>query len=289
VFDKTRRRADRDWPASARLAQLIDHARREPPVPADHPPADAEWVDVSDSPDGVTPSHGSAGRPRGSPWWRAGRPGRLVERWLPGGPGQPTDRRRLPALLVIAVATGAAVAAGAVLTSGGAAREPAPDLPLAVSSTGLGPASRSGTGNSIVVSVIGRVVRPGLVTLPEGARVADAVREAGGPVAGADLSGLNLARRVADGEQVYVGVPAPADSQPASTGLDPSSNGGKVDLNTASVAQLDTLPGVGQVTAQRIIDWRTKHGRFTRVEQLREVDGIGPARYAQLKDLVVVG
>jgi competence protein ComEA len=286
VFDKTRR-ADRDWPASARLAQLIDHARREPA--GDEPvPADAEWVDVSDSRDGA-PDPGQVARPHGSPWWRVGRPGSLVERWLPGGAARQPGRRRVPALVVIAVAIGAAVATGAVLTSGDVTGEPAPDLPLAVSSTAPGQASEPGTGNTIVVSVVGLVVRPGLVTLPEGARVADAVREAGGPVAGADLSGLNIARRVADGEQIYVGVPAPAERQPAGTGLDPSSNGGKIDLNSASIAQLDTLPGVGQVTAQRIVDWRTKHGRFTRVEQLREVDGIGPARYAQLKDLVMVG
>jgi competence protein ComEA len=135
-----------------------------------------------------------------------------------------------------------------------------------------------------VVSVVGRVVRPGLVTLPDGARVADALQAAGGPAPGVDVSGLNIARRLTDGEQIYVGVPAPPEALPG-----PASGGTpeKVDLNTASVAQLDTLPGVGAVTAQRIVDWRSQHGRFTKVEQLREIDGIGPAKYGQLKDLVV--
>ena len=125
------------------------------------------------------------------------------------------------------------------------------------------------------------------MTLAEGARVADALREVGGPVPGVDLGALNLARRLADGEQIYVGVPAPPGAEPAPVASGPPGIADKVDLNTATLASLDTLPGVGPVTAQRIVDWRTQHGRFDSVEQLREIDGIGPSRFAKLKDLVV--
>jgi competence protein ComEA len=116
---------------------------------------------------------------------------------------------------------------------------------------------------------------------------------AGGALPGTDLSALNLARRVVDGEQVAVGVPAAPDAAPlAIPGAPPSQASGaptgKVDLNAAAVEQLDALPGVGPVTAQRILEWRTRHGRFTRVEQLREIEGIGERRFAQLRELVMV-
>jgi competence protein ComEA len=121
------------------------------------------------------------------------------------------------------------------------------------------------------------VARPGLVRLPAGSRVDDAVRAAGGVVDGADAGLLNLARRLVDGEQVLVGV----DPPPAAAAA-PTATGGPVDLNTATVADLDALPGIGPVLAQRIVDWRTEHGRFASVEQLREVTGIGESKYADL-------
>ena len=105
----------------------------------------------------------------------------------------------------------------------------------------------------------------------------------GGALPGTDLSALNLARRLVDGEQLHVGVPAPPQAA-----IQPTGQPGPVDLNSATLAQLDALPGVGAVTAQRILDWRAGHGRFTKVDQLREVDGIGPARLKSLRDLVVV-
>lgn len=141
----------------------------------------------------------------------------------------------------------------------------------------------------MVVSVSGRVARPGLVHVPEGARVADVIAAAGGALPGVDLAGLNLARRVGDGEQVAVGIPAAPDAGGGqATGAGPAAPAAKVDLNTATVAQLDALPGVGPVTAQHILDWRTRNGRFATVEQLREVDGIGEHRFQQLRELVTV-
>jgi competence protein ComEA len=166
--------------------------------------------------------------------------------------------------------------------------------------TGAGPAAghcRRGEGSvgatarrthEVVVSVVGRVARPGLIRLPDGTRVADALAAVGGALPGTDLMGVNLARRLSDGEQLLVGV-APPPGQPAASGASGTSGGsGPIDLNAATLEQLDGLPGVGTVTAQRIVDWRVAHGRFTSVDQLREVSGIGQARFGQLKKLVRV-
>jgi competence protein ComEA len=154
--------------------------------------------------------------------------------------------------------------------------------------------SSSGTSAApatLVVAVTGRVRRPGVVTVPPGARVIDALRAAGGPVPGADLALLNLARKLTDGELVVVGVPGasdPAGSAAAGGGSGGSTATGPIDLNTATLPQLDSLPGVGPVLAQRILDWRTEHGRFASVDQLADVSGIGESRLAQLRDLVRV-
>lgn len=143
----------------------------------------------------------------------------------------------------------------------------------------------SATAPTMVVAVTGRVRRPGVVTLPAGARVIDAVRAAGGPSPGADLALLNLARKLADGELVVVGVPGAAD--PGGQ-VEPGAAGSKVNLNTATLEQLDGLPGVGPVLAQRILDWRTGHGPFATVDQLREVTGIGDAKFGDLRGQVTV-
>ena len=125
-------------------------------------------------------------------------------------------------------------------------------------------------------------------------RVTDVLKAAGGPLPGADIGMLNLARKVADGELVTVGMPAAAPAGSGSTGEAPPAGdaaGGPtapIDLNTATLAELDTLPGVGPVLAQRILDWRTEHGQFATVDQLSDVPGIGDARLAQLRDLVQV-
>ncbi|WP_412544291.1 ComEA family DNA-binding protein [Longispora sp. K20-0274] len=137
---------------------------------------------------------------------------------------------------------------------------------------------------SLVVAVTGKVRRPGLVRVVAGSRVADVVEAAGGALPDVDLGGLNLARKVTDGELIVVGAPAPA---PGPAGV-PGAPAGKVNLNTASPAELDVLPGVGPVTAQRIIEYRTAHGPFADVSGLKHVEGIGDARFEQLKDLVTV-
>jgi competence protein ComEA len=145
------------------------------------------------------------------------------------------------------------------------------------------------TSPTLVVSVVGLVARPGLVTLTSGSRVADAVEAAGGLLPEADPASLNLAAVVSDGEQVAVGVPGaardPADG--AGSAASPGT-GRRVDLNTATVAELDTLPGIGPVLAERIVDHRTTQGPFTSTDQLDDVPGIGPAIAAELAELVTV-
>ena len=166
----------------------------------------------------------------------------------------------------------------------------------------------------MVVSVVGLVHTPGLVQLTPGARVADAIDRAGGARKNADLLSLNLAQVLRDGDQILVGYaggqgemslrsavvgasgapPAPAGAPPADAGAPaggsggPPATGGLVNLNTATEADLDELPGVGPVTAKAILSWRDRNGRFSSVDQLAEVDGIGPARLARLRDLVTV-
>lgn len=143
------------------------------------------------------------------------------------------------------------------------------------------------TPGFVVVHVAGLVVAPGVFRLPAGSRVVDAVEAAGGVQPGVDTSGVNLARVLVDGEQIAVGVPAAPDAD----GVGGSGSGaaaGPLDLNTATEAELDALPGVGPVLAGRIIAWREEHGRFTAVEELLEVSGIGTATFADLAGLVRV-
>jgi competence protein ComEA len=155
-------------------------------------------------------------------------------------------------------------------------------------SEGPGSAGPADPGR-LVIDVEGKVKRPGIVTLPRGARVHHAISRAGGVLKGADTSSLNLARILADGEQVIVG-PAPAPGSAPGTAAGTAGTavaaGGRISLNAATLEQLDTLPGVGPVTAQAIIDYRTSHGGFQRVEDLLDVKGIGEQTLADLKDQV---
>lgn len=174
------------------------------------------------------------------------------------------------------------------------------------SSAGPSAAQPPSPERPVVVSVVGLVHAPGLVTLAPGARIADALSAAGGAVNGADTIGLNMARPLGDGEQIVVGL-APVPGQPAAlgssvaAGTTPTSKappsapgsvkpkaGQAVDLNTATVQELDALPGVGPVTAAAIVAWRQSNGKFTSVDQLAEVEGIGPSRLEKLRALVRV-
>jgi competence protein ComEA len=175
------------------------------------------------------------------------------------------------------------------------------------SASATSPAGQSAlpTAASLVVHVIGKVHRPGLVRVPPGARVMDAITAAGGAAKGADLSTLNLARLVSDGEQIAVdvastaggagaapGAPAGGGGSGSGTGsggaTDPGSGTAVVDLNKADLTVLETLPGVGPVLAQRILDFRTENGRFTHVEELEDVKGIGAKTFADIKPHVTV-
>lgn len=147
----------------------------------------------------------------------------------------------------------------------------------------------------LVVHVAGKVRKPGVIRLPAGSRVTDAVAAAGGALPGVDLSSLNLARPLADGEQVLVGVtPPPGAPGTGATGsASPGQPGGAgsavlVDLNTATAEALEQLPGVGPVLAQRILEFRTTHGRFSSVQELQDVTGIGERKFADLKPRVTV-
>lgn len=239
----------------------------------------------------------------------------LLPRWLPDAAGDTRnwwETVRADPGRAGAIALGAVAALAVLITVFTLIRdEPAPvasaKLPEVEMVSSASPPPGEAATEPVIVSVVGLVHKPGLVTLMSGARVADALDAAGGVTDGADTIGLNMARRVADGEQVVVGIAA-APGQPAvlassvtSTGTSSAAQNpdaapapaapaatGPIDLNSATVEQLDTLPGVGPVTAAAIVAWRDEHGSFAHVEQLSEVDGIGPARLDKLRDLVRV-
>ena len=159
-------------------------------------------------------------------------------------------------------------------------RAPQPAVPRPVRVAA--PAGSAPARAAVFVDVVGAVRRPGLYRLRGGARVADAVRRAGGPTPKAQIELLNQAALISDGEQVVVPRAGAAGAVPAAGGA----TGGQVHLNSATLDQLDALPGVGPVTARKILDFRQAHGAFGSVDELDAVPGIGPARLATLRDLV---
>jgi competence protein ComEA len=163
--------------------------------------------------------------------------------------------------------------------------EPVPAARVDTQSNSAGPSPSAGV---VVVAVSGRVQHPGLVRLPAGSRVADAIQGAGGALPDTDLSLINLARKLVDGELVAVGVAAPAAGGAAPGAAGPAGDTGPLNLNIATAAQFEALPGIGPVLAQHMVDYRTKHGQFKTVDELRQVDGLGASRFNQIKDLVTV-
>ena len=216
------------------------------------------------------------------------------------------DPGRYGAIALIVVGIVVATATVLAVRSDRPATQAVPSLPAAGVHS-LSPAPEPATvaaapapalEEEIVVSVVGLVVSAGLVRLPPGARVADALAAAGGVRDGGDTLGLNLAQRLSDGDQVLVGVattqPPPSAvggtsaGSPGTAGAATPAAGGLVNLNTATEAELDALPGVGPVTAAAIVAWRTTNGRFTDIAQLGEVDGIGPVRLEKLRAQVTL-
>lgn len=202
---------------------------------------------------------------------RAGRPARVVA--------------------AVGVSVGLAVVAVALLRPAGADPNPEATLPRASESppaSAAAPAVGASTAPTLVVQAAGAVVHPGLYRLPPGSRVDDLVTAAGGLAPDADQDRINLAAPVVDGQKVYVpraGEPIPADAAPnGASGSTPA----PIDLNTATAAQLDALPGVGPSTAQAIVDYRSQHGRFRSVDDLLNVRGIGAAKLEQIRPLVRV-
>lgn len=180
------------------------------------------------------------------------------------------DPARHGVLALVVVALVAATAAGLLLLRGRPSEQPVAPPPVTSATT---------AGPELVVDVAGRVRHPGLVRLQPGARVDDALRAAGGVLPGTSTGTLNLAAKVQDGEQVLVGEAATAG---------PAGGSALLDLNTATAQDFDALPGIGPVLADRIVAWRTEHGRFGSVDQLREVSGIGESKYQSLKAKVRV-
>lgn len=162
---------------------------------------------------------------------------------------------------------------------------PSPTSPAASPAASSAAPSAAASAGTVMVHVAGRVRRPGVVTLPSGSRVIEALRRAGGARRGVDLSGVNLARILTDGEQILVGAgprPGAAPSTAADLGAGGAPAAGTVNVNTADATALESLPGIGPVTAEKIVAWRTEHGAFTSLDELLEVDGIGPKTLADL-------
>lgn len=188
---------------------------------------------------------------------------------------------RSTVLVGVCVALGLLVLIGQRLAQAGAASEPE------VVAAPLEPVADAPARPVLVVHVVGEVRRPGLYRLRDGSRIADAVRRAGGARHGADLAALNLAAPLVDGIQVLVPSRVTVGGMPSTgAGTRAAPSVAAVSLSSATVEELDELPGVGPITAQKIVDYRAEHGPFGSVDDLDAVPGIGPTRIEQLRDLV---
>ncbi|MQS12175.1 ComEA family DNA-binding protein [Streptomyces kaniharaensis] len=218
------------------------------------------------------------------------------------GPAMLLDRRAVVGLTVLLL-----FAVGYAVQHFWLARPQAVAVPALASASSVSSAPASSEGGTeagalapapgpaaepVVVDIGGRVHVPGVHTLPGGSRVADALRAAGGPLSETDTRSLNLARVLTDGEQILVGESgnAPASADGTGTGVPPAHTVPKrtVSLNRATLEQLDSLPGVGPTLAQRILAYRTSHGSFRTLDQLRQVSGIGARTYAELRPLLTL-
>lgn len=287
----------------ALIAELEQGRGAPPPGHAPVPPPLAD-------PAGPVPERGRHAR---RPLTVAGRVGGWVEDRLPPAlQGRAHPGAHLGAhlgsaqfgLVALVVAVGLVLGAWWLVRSGGSSDEAgdvAPPRPVssavqvapsasAADPSGV-PSSRGSTepaasaeDGRIVVDVVGKVRRPGIVVLDAGARVVDAVEAAGGVRPGVDETTVNMARLLTDGEQIVIGLPGAAASPgpAAAPSAAPGNPGPLVNLNTADQAALETLPGVGPVTAAAILEWRAEHGGFTSVDELLEVSGIGEATLAEI-------
>lgn len=267
-----------EWPPAADDYTRVVPSRRPPP-PVPEPP-----------PEPCPPVAAPPALPR---------PGRHAARRRWAGITPHLPELGAAQLTVVAVIVAAGVAFGAwwvVRDQAAPAESVAPQQPASVAPLATGATSSSGPGateGTVTVDVTGKVRRPGIVVLDSGARVVDALEAAGGERNGVDLSTLNLARVLVDGEQIVVGtatVAAPGPGTPVAPGGAAPSGAPPVlvNLNTASQVELETLPDVGPVTALAILAWRDEHGGFTSVDELLEVDGIGEVTLDKLGPYVTV-
>lgn len=187
------------------------------------------------------------------------------------------------AVVLVVVALAVTVIIGIVRTA------PAPEQAVRITATGT--PTPTPTVGGVFVHVSGAVRTPGLYELPTGARLVDAVAAAGGFAHDAERDGVNLARPVTDGEQIRVPIPGEETTSPPASGATTAAPaaGAKIDVNTADQAALETLPRIGPAMAGRILQWREKNGRFTSIDDLMAVSGIGPKMLEALRDLVTVG
>jgi competence protein ComEA len=266
------RRSDDADVIRARLRRLLADAEGTGGwVPDD----DADPVELPPEPADLPPD---AALPAGIGRHRS--PGQAV-RWNPGLPGARS-------LWLAGLTAAMALVVWTWLDRPQVEPVPAPPAVTTAPSTTTPVGEVAETSTTVVVSVVGLVVRPGLVRLPSGARVADAIEAAGGLLPEADPASVNQAAVVADGQQIAVGVPGAAPGGDVGSGPAPGAPAGPLNLNTATVTELDGLPGIGPVLAQRIVDHRETSGPFASVEELDDVPGIGPAIAAELAGLVTV-